>query len=97
MQNKITIELAYASEQKKFLISYQTQPGLQAGEIIKKSGILDISGINLDIQDLENLSIGIWSKLIKPDTIINDDGSRLEIYRKLKCDPKESRKKRAYK
>ena len=47
MQNKITIELAYASEQKQ-LISYQTQPGLQAGEIIKKSGFLDMAGINLD-------------------------------------------------
>lgn len=94
MQDKINIELAYASEQKQFLISYQTQPGLKACEIIKNSGILDIANIN---DDIHNLSIGVWSKLIKPDTIINLDNSRIEIYRKLKCDPKESRKKRAYK
>ena len=94
MQNKINIELAYASEQKQVLLSYQTQPGLKACEIIQNSGILDIANIN---DNINNLAIGIWSKLIKLDTIINTDSSRIEIYRKLKCDPKESRKKRAYK
>ena len=94
----INIEIAYASEKKQYLISYKATSGETALEIIKKSKILELAEIKTNIN---NLSIGIWSKLIKPDTIINSDiysdNTRIEIYRPLKCDPKESRKNRAKK
>ena len=98
INKKLNIEIAYASETKQYLICYKADSGDTALEIIKKSKILEIAEIKTNINKLK---IGIWSKLITLNTIINSDiysdNTRIEIYRPLKCDPKESRKKRVKK
>ena len=46
--------------------------------------------------DLSNSKLGIFGKIAKPDTLLRDR-DRVEIYRPLIADPKESRRKRAAK
>jgi len=44
--------------------------------------------------DLEKNKLGIFNKLRGPDTLLRDH-DRVEIYRPLLVDPKESRRRRA--
>lgn len=46
--------------------------------------------------DLNRNKVGIFSKIKDTQTILND-GDRVEIYRELKVDPKEARRRRAEK
>ena len=39
-------------------------------------------------------SIGIWGRVVAADTLLRD-GDRVELYRPLKRDPKEARRRRA--
>jgi uncharacterized protein len=44
--------------------------------------------------DVGALQLGIWSREVDPSTMLRD-GDRVEIYRKLKADPKDMRRARA--
>ncbi len=44
--------------------------------------------------DLETAKLGIFSKLVQPDTVLREH-DRVEIYRPLQADPKEVRRRRA--
>ena len=97
LNNNLNIEILYASEKHNYLINCLINNNLKltAREIIKNSRLLESvfkqEQLNLDIN---NLSIGIWSKPIKADQVINNN-CRIEIYRPLKIDPKEARRKRS--
>ena len=43
--------------------------------------------------DLSRNKVGIFSKMKELDTVLSD-GDRVEIYRELKADPKEARRRR---
>lgn len=91
---KIEIEIAYASEEKQHLISLKIPKGSSVKDAIEQSDILKLANIKDDIKNLSDLSIGIWSKPVNLDYVLEDDGVRVEIYRGLKCDPKEVRRSR---
>ena len=55
---------------------------------------LERSGWLLLYPELQTLATGIFSRLVGPDTVIKP-GDRLEFYRPLICDPKETRRRRA--
>ncbi len=92
---KIEIEIAYASEEKQHLISLKIPKGSSVKDAIEQSDILKLTNIKGDIKNLSDLSIGIWSKPVNLDYILEDDGARVEIYRGLKGDPKEVRRARS--
>lgn len=87
---KITIEVAYASPQDQLLLSLSADAGTTIEQAIRVSGIL---GRFPEI-DLKTAKVGVFGKLAKLDTALNDH-DRVEIYRPLIADPKEARKKRA--
>jgi uncharacterized protein len=91
---KIEIEIAYASEEKQHLISLKIPKGSSVKDAIEQSDILKLANIKDDMKNLSYLSIGIWSKPVNLDYVLEDDGVRVEIYRGLKCDPKEVRRAR---
>ena len=91
-EKTIPIEVAYAKPDHQMIIPLQVTPGTTLIEAIKLSGILEqFPEINLK----EN-KFGIFSKASSADTVLREK-DRVEIYRPLIADPKESRRKRAEK
>ncbi|MBI2311711.1 MAG: RnfH family protein [Betaproteobacteria bacterium] len=90
MSEQIRIEVAYALPEAQTVIQVTVPPGTSVRAAVEASGLLQK---HPDI-DLETNKLGIYGKLVKPDTVLRDR-DRVEIYRPLKADPKEVRRKRA--
>ena len=91
-QDNIPIEVVYALPDKQTLLSLRVKQGTTLIEAIRQSGILEQHPeINLD-----QAKFGIFSKISQADTVLRAK-DRVEIYRPLIADPKESRRKRAEK
>ncbi len=91
-QKTITVEVTYALPDKQSVITLQVKPGTTILEAVKLSGILEQ---HPEI-DLSESKVGIFSKISPPETVLREK-DRVEIYRPLIADPKESRRKRAEK
>jgi uncharacterized protein len=88
----IPIEVAYAKPDMQTIISLDVKPGTTLIEAIKLSGILE----QFPEIDLAQNKFGIFSKASSADTVLREK-DRVEIYRPLIADPKDSRRKRAEK
>ncbi len=89
---KINIEVAYALPEQQVIIPLQVNVGTTVLQAIKLSGVLD----QFENIDLATSKFGIFGKAEKPETELREK-DRVEIYRPLIADPKESRRKRAEK
>lgn len=89
---KYFVEVVYATPEKQALISLDVEQGTTAEQAVKLSGILE----QFTEIDLTKNKLGIFGKVTKPDQVLRDK-DRVEIYRPLIADPKESRRKRAEK
>jgi putative ubiquitin-RnfH superfamily antitoxin RatB of RatAB toxin-antitoxin module len=70
----------------------QVEPGTTIGQAIEQSGVLtEFPDINLATQP-----VGIYAKKKTLDTVLRER-DRIEIYRPLVADPKDSRRRRAAK
>ncbi len=88
----IRIEVAYATPDRQVLLSLSVPQGTTVAEGIELSAIRDkFSGINMDLT-----SVGIFSQKVSLDKILQE-GDRIEIYRPLRADPRETRRQRALK
>lgn len=88
----IDVEVAYALPDKQKIIALQVSEGTTAQEAAEQSGIVsEFGGI-----DLDSAKMGVFGKAVKPSQVLLA-GDRVEIYRPLEIDPKESRKERAAK
>lgn len=87
---RIKIQLCYAKAEKQFLLDLSVPSGttilqaIEASELIQQVPEIDISVFR----------VGIYSKLKTLETLVRE-GDRIEIYRPLIADPKESRRRRA--
>ncbi len=90
MNEHIGIEVAYALPHDQIVRQLNVPAGTTAKQAVELSGISRM----LSEIDLSQNKLGIFGKLIKPDTILNDR-DRVEIYRPLAVDPKEARRRRA--
>lgn len=91
-QKTITVEVSYALPEKQTVVTLQVKPGTTLLEAVKLSGILEQ---HPEI-DLSASKVGIFSKISPPETVLREK-DRVEIYRPLIADPKDSRRKRAEK
>ncbi|CAA2930028.1 RnfH family protein [Arsenophonus endosymbiont of Bemisia tabaci] len=89
---EINIEVVYALPDRQFLLYVKLAEGASVEEAIMQSGILSLR----DDIDLSKNKVGIYSRPAKLSDILSD-GDRVEIYRPLLSDPKETRRKRAEK
>ncbi|NMM28075.1 MAG: RnfH family protein [Glaciimonas sp.] len=84
------VQVCYAKPGIQLLRDVSVLPGTNLQAAIMQSGILrDMPEI-----DLLTCRVGIYAKLKTLETILRD-GDRIEIYRPLIADPKESRRRRA--
>ena len=90
--DKILVEVAYAKEDEQVIIPLNVDAGTTLEQAIQLSGILE----HYPEIDLAQNKTGIFGKIAKADTELREK-DRVEIYRKLIADPKESRRKRAEK
>lgn len=88
-ENTIRVEVAYAEPGRQFLRRIEVPAGACIADAIVASGV----GAEYAI-DVDGLACGLWSKVVARDTPLHD-GDRIELYRPLKADPKESRRRRA--
>ena len=89
---KFFIEVIYALPEEQELLTLDVEQGTTVEQAIKLSGILE----KYPEIDLDNCKVGIFGKITKKDEALRDK-DRIEIYRPLSADPKESRRKRAEK
>ena len=90
VDEKISIEVAYALHEKQLLLTLDVAPGTTLGEAITRSGIVD------EFPDLviDPARVGIFGNKARLEDELRS-GDRVEIYRPLIADPKEARRKRA--
>lgn len=84
---QIKIEVAYALEDEQFLYAETVEEGTTVEEALKASKLLaEFPALNID-------KVGIFGKLTKPDVALRA-GDRIEVYRPLKADPRDRRRKK---
>ena len=92
MAERLRVLVCYATARDEWLRELEVDPGATVGEAIERSGVLEaFPDINLTTQP-----VGIFAKKKTLDTVLRAR-DRIEIYRPLVADPKESRRKRAAK
>lgn len=90
MDEGVQVYVCYATAQEEFLRPMKVAPGTTIGQAIEMSGVLEnYPDINLATQP-----VGIYAKKKTLDTVLRER-DRIEIYRPLVADPKDSRRKRA--
>lgn len=86
----IPVEVAYVGPEGQFLIAFDVPPGTTLDDAIERSGLLQrVPGLVPDPR-----RIGVFGKLKPPQTPVAA-GDRIEVYRPLLADPRESRRQRA--
>ena len=92
MDEGVQVYVCYATAREEFLRPLTVAPGTTIGQVIEMSGVLEAyPDINLTTQ-----AVGIYAKKKTLDTVLRER-DRIEIYRPLVADPKDSRRKRAAK
>ena len=88
----LQVYVVYGTAQQEFIQPMRVAPGTTIGQAVEGSGVLarfpDIS--------LVTQPVGIYGKKKTLDTALRER-DRVEIYRALVADPKDSRRKRAAK
>ncbi|EMR12867.1 hypothetical protein MPL1_07857 [Methylophaga lonarensis MPL] len=86
----ITVEVAYATPEEQVILSLDVPPDTLVEDVVKRSGIL----ARFPQIDLASDKVGIFGKICKLNSTLNHK-DRIEIYRPLIADPKESRRQKA--
>ncbi len=86
MAETIQIEVAYGLADEQFLYTEQVAKGMTVIEALKQSKLL------MEFPDLVIDKVGIFGKLTTYDTVLIA-GDRIEVYRPLKADPRDRRRK----
>ena len=92
IESKLEVEVAYAKQDEQLVLQVIGEQGMTLAEAVEKSGIL----ARFPEIDFDSVGVGVYGKKAGKDDVLHP-GDRVEIYRPLIADPKESRKKRAAK
>ncbi len=86
----LNVSVIYATPDRQVEIPVKVEANCNVAVAIRRSGLLN----EFPELDLADLSIGIFSRVVKLDDALSD-GDRIEIYRGLLIDPKQARLLRA--
>jgi putative ubiquitin-RnfH superfamily antitoxin RatB of RatAB toxin-antitoxin module len=89
---QLQVQVCYATPERQILLDLSVPEGASVQDAIVRSGILN----QAPEIDLGLSRVGIYGKLRTLDAVVRAH-DRIEIYRPLVADPKESRRKRAEK
>lgn len=92
MASLLQVEICYASPTEQCLKTLEVAQGSTVLEVIQSSGLLE------EFPEIDALSerVGIFGRSVSLETVVKA-GDRVEIYRALLRDPKETRRLRAQK
>ena len=86
----VEIEVACAWPEKQLLRLLQVPVGTTARQALRLSGLAEeFTGL-----DIETAPLGVFGRVVA-DSYAPSAGERVEVYRPLRLDPREARKKRA--
>ena len=88
-RNLLRVEVVYALRDQQVLTLLEMEEGASVREAIESSGILR----QFPEIELVQGRVGIFGKPVDPNSLLRD-GDRVEIYRSLEADPKETRRRR---
>ena len=88
-EKRLRVEVAYALLDNQSLIALQVEQGTTVRQAIERSGIR--AGFP-EIRLIRGY-VGIFGRPVELDALVRD-GDRVEIYRPLMADPKETRRRR---
>lgn len=89
---EMRIQICYALPDRQLLRDLTVAKGTTIGEAIRLSGITrELTDI-----DLTTCRVGIYGKVKSLEAQLRE-GDRIEIYRPLRADPKDARRRRAQK
>lgn len=86
--NAMQIEVVYALPERHVLRRIPLPAGSTVEDAVRASGLL------AEFPEIDPLRMGIYGKAVSKDTILRDR-DRVELYRPLRADPKETRRARA--
>jgi uncharacterized protein len=88
----IRVEVAYALPERQLLIALDVPEGCTVLEALFRS---DVS-TQFEGLDVSRAAVGVWGSPVEdPRRQVLAEGDRVEIYRPLRVDPMESRRRRA--
>lgn len=90
MNKQLSVEVAFALPDVQALVTVSVAAGATVADAIAQSGIPD----QFPEQRLHELQAGIWGRPVGHDCRVTD-GDRIELYRPLRLDPKEARRRLA--
>ena len=76
------VGVAYSTSEKHFWVNIDVEDNCSVLDAINQSGVLQ----KYPEIDIETNKIGIYGKFVKKDAALKE-GDRVEIYRKIICDP----------
>jgi putative ubiquitin-RnfH superfamily antitoxin RatB of RatAB toxin-antitoxin module len=85
---KILVEVVYALPQRQLLRRVKLRQGSRVGDALAASGLLE------EFPEIASAPLGIYGASVQPGAVLRDR-DRVEIYRPLRVDPKEIRRRRA--
>lgn len=90
LPGQIAVQVCYATPTLEFLRDLMVPPGATLEQAISLSALLEeVQGIDLAV-----CLVGIYGKKKTLDTVLREH-DRVEVYRPLLADPKETRRRRA--
>ncbi|NJD30880.1 MAG: RnfH family protein [Gammaproteobacteria bacterium] len=85
-----TVEVAYALPERQRVVVVEFREGLTARQAVEAAGLLrdcpELAGRELDL--------GVFGRVVSQGHVVRP-GDRVEIYRPLEADPRETRRRRA--
>ncbi|MGI9234605.1 MAG: RnfH family protein [Woeseiaceae bacterium] len=90
MAEKIHVEVVFATPQKQVLLTLSLPAHSTVADALSESALSE----HFPDIDFDRLQAGVWGHLVQRDRVLLD-GDRVEIYRPLGLDPKESRRQLA--
>ncbi len=87
--DRVRIEVVYCPQPGVTdRVALELPPGATLGDAVRLSGLVPRHNLHADC-----LKVGVWSRVEDLQTVLRDQ-DRVEIYRSLQVDPKESRRQR---
>lgn len=90
MAEQIKVQVCYAAPGYTFLRDLQVAAGTTLEQAVRLSGLLQ----EVPQIDLASAAVGIYAKKKALETVLREH-DRVELYRPLLADPKETRRRRA--
>ena len=87
---RIAVEVVFARPDAQSLVTLSLEEGATVAVAIDRSDLAE----NYPDEPFADFSTGIWGREVERDCVLKD-GDRVEVYRPLQLDPRESRRRLA--